>query len=48
MAVTEFNNVKGTTHAKIDVIMELAAVAVVVACSPVQTHHIADGEKRTV
>lgn len=39
LAVTEFNNVKGTTHAKIDVIMELAAVAFVVKCSSLHTHY---------
>lgn len=47
-AVTEFNNVKGTTQAKIDAMMELAVVAVAAACSSVQTRHItADRTKGT-
>lgn len=38
---------KGTTHAKIDVMVEFAAGASVVDCSSVQTHHIiADKEKQ--
>lgn len=38
--VTEFNNVKGTTHAKIDVMKALAVVACMAGCSSVQSHHI--------
>lgn len=47
-AVTEFNNVKGTTHAKIDVMMELAVVAFAAGCSSVQTHHIIADKKRGI
>lgn len=40
LAVTEFNNVKGTTHAKIDVTKELAVFAFLVGCSSARSHHV--------